>query len=114
MSMQDQLTRAERIRLESLAQSIQSFLGINCPDGDILARARVFERFLHAADNENSVEMNPPDHSAEHLAEHSTSRSAKPGGITLVTKEFVEGTVVAGVDPRSDSSHADHESWRTE
>lgn len=97
--IQDQLTRAERIRLESISQSIQSFFGRTCSDGDILARARIFERFLREADDDIAkeiLEKSPQDHDAEH---------SQPGDT---------GGLYDPSEPRSFPNHADHEQWLRE
>lgn len=51
MQNQDQLTRAERLRLEALAQAIASYTMRPEPQvSEITERARYFEKFLRTAD----------------------------------------------------------------
>lgn len=52
----DQLTRNERIRLEALAQAVQSYMNRPRPPEDEQVRtARYFEAFIRAADKDFPV-----------------------------------------------------------
>ena len=52
MHNNDQLTRNERIRLESLNQAVVFCMHRNVQGEEIVAFARKFEEFIHAADTD--------------------------------------------------------------
>lgn len=56
MANNDQLTRNERIRLESLAQAIGSYVSRPRPlDDDLVKTARYFDGFIRSADRDFPV-----------------------------------------------------------